>query len=428
MKSRHIARNLIVAALLVCTAAVWAGGRQENRAGAPAAGAAGARFEERFRSMSWGQIEAEARGQMVYWYMWGGSELVNRFVNGYVARRLSEEYGVTLEVVPVTDATTFVNKVLGEKQAGRDSKGSVDLVWINGENFRTMREAGLLFGPYAGRLPNLGYVDVTEPAVANDFGFPVDGYESPYGSAQVVMIYDAARVPEPPTTIEGLLEWIRANPGKFTYPAPPDFTGSVFVRHLFYYAAGGYERLLGEFDPELFQEVAARTWALLNEIEPYLWRQGRTYPESHTVLQDLFANGEVHFDVSYNPAEAASLIAQGRYPETARTLVFASGTIGNTHYVAIPYNSSSKAAAMVVANLLLDPSVQYEKARPDVWGDLTVLTVSSLPEGWREKFDALPRPAAVLPPDVLSSHRIPELQASWLEAIEKGWVENVLQK
>jgi putative spermidine/putrescine transport system substrate-binding protein len=428
MKGMHIARNVAVVALLASAAVVWPGGSNEDAAGTAAGPGSGERFEDRFGTMSWEQIEAEARGQMVYWYMWGGSDLINRFVNGYVARRLSEEYGVTLETVPVTDAATFVNKVLGEKQAGRDSKGSVDLVWINGENFRTMREAGLLFGPFAGKLPNLRYVDIAEPAIANDFGYPVESYESPYGSAQVVMIYDAARVPEPPTTIEGLLQWIRANPGKFTYPAPPDFTGSVFVRHLFYHAAGGYERLLGEFDPELFEEVAARSWRLLNELEPYLWRQGRTYPESHSALQDLFANGEVHFDVSYNPAEAASLIAQGRYPETARTFVFDSGTIGNTHYVGIPYNSSSKAAAIVVANLLLDPSVQYEKARPEVWGDLTVLTVSRLPEPWRRKFEALPRPPAVLPPDVLSTHRIPELQAAWLEAIEKGWVENVLQK
>jgi hypothetical protein len=29
---------------------------------------------------------------------------------------------------------------------------------------------------------------------------------------------------------------------------------------------------------------------------------------------------------------------------------------------------------------------------------------------------------------VLASHKIPELQATWLEAIEKGWTENVLQK
>jgi putative spermidine/putrescine transport system substrate-binding protein len=272
------------------------------------------------------------------------------------------------------------------------------------------------------------YVDSSDSSIANDFGYPVEGFESPYGSAQVVMVYDSAKVPEPPRTIEELLQWIRANPGKFTYPAIPDFTGSVFVRHLFYHVAGGYEELLGPFDRERFDAIAPKLWTLLNDLEPYLWREGNTYPETHTKLQDLLANGEVYFDVSYNPGEAASLVAQGRYPGSVRTYLFDSGTIGNTHYVAISYNSSSKAAAMVLANLLLEPAVQYEKSRSEVWGDLPVLNVGSLPEEWREKFISLPRPPSVLPPDVLSSHKIPELQATWLEAIETGWTENVLQK
>ena len=172
----------LVLAVLVASG-LWAGGEQEQSLP----------FEQRYQSMSWEQIVGEARGQRLYWYMWGGSDLINRFVNGYVAERLMNEYDVTLEMVPVTDSTTFVNKVLGEKQARRDSGGSVDVMWINGENFRTMRDADLLFGPYADKLPNMQYIDSTDSSISNDFGFPVEGYESPYGSAQVVMVYDSAR-------------------------------------------------------------------------------------------------------------------------------------------------------------------------------------------------------------------------------------------
>ena len=88
----------------------------------------------------------------------------------------------------------------------------------------------------------------------------------------------------------------------------------------------------------------------------------------------------------------------------------------------------SKAAAMALANLLLNPATQFEKSRPEVWGDLTVLNVGRLPREWQEKFANLPRPPSILPPEVLSANKIPELQATWLEAIEKGWTENVLQK
>lgn len=404
--------------------------------GAGAVSAAGsgeeeAPFAERYQEMSWEEIVAEAQGQELFFYMWGGSDSINQYVQGYLGARLREEYGIDLEMVPVSDASVFVNKVLGEKQAGRDSDGSVDVMWINGENFRSMKEADLLFGPYASRLPNMEYVNAEDPSIANDFGFPVEGYESPYGSAQFVMIYDSARVPDPPRSVGALLEWIRANPGRFAYTAPPDFAGSAFVRHLFYYAAGGAQGLLGPFDRERYDQVAAEAWELMNELEPYLWREGNTYPETPAQRQDLFANGQIFFDFDYNPSQAANLIAQGRYPETTRTFVFEEGavpgTIGNTHYLAISYNSPHKAAAMVLANLVLSPEAQFEKTRPEVWGDLPVVSMDRLPEEWQERFRNQDRHPALLSPRVLGEHTLPELQATWLQAIEEGWTRNVLE-
>ena len=381
-----------------------------------------------YEGQAWADILAEANGQTVNFYMWGGSDLINNWVTGYVATAVQEQYGVTLNMVPISDATEYINKVLGEKEAGQDSGGSVDLVWVNGENFRTMRQGDLLYGNWSQFLPSSAYVNWDDPSVANDFGFPVDGYEAPYGKAQFVMIYDSARVPEPPRTIPELVEWIKANPGQFTYPAPPDFTGSAFVRHICYEAAGGYEALLGEFDQAVFDEAAAACWALLNDIEPFLWREGQTYPESHTRQQDLFANSEVSFDMAYNPAEASSLVENGRYPETTRTFVFDSGTIANTHYVAIPYNSDHKAAAMVVANFLLSPAAQLSKAQPENWGDLPVLDPALLPVDLQADFAAIPRGTATLSTEELAASRLPELQAPWLTAFEQGWELEVLQK
>lgn len=381
-----------------------------------------------YEGQTWADILAEAEGQTVNFYMWGGSDLINSWVTGYVATAVQEQYGITLNMVPIVDATEYINKVLGEKEAGRDSDGTVDLVWVNGENFRTMRQGDLLYGNWSQFLPSTAYVNGDDPSVANDFGFPVDGYESPYGKAQFVMIYDSARVPEPPRTIPALVEWIKANPGQFTYAAPPDFTGSAFVRHICYHAAGGYETLLGEFDQAVFNEKSAACWALLNEIEPYLWREGQTYPENRARQIDLFANSEVSFDMAYNPAEASSLVENGRYPTTTRTFVFDSGTIANTHYVAIPYNSPHKAAAMVVANFLLSPEAQLSKAQPENWGDLPVLDPALLPADWQSQFAAIPRGEATLSTEELAAARLPELQAPWLTAFEQGWQEWVLQR
>jgi len=264
--------------------------------------------------------------------------------------------------------------------------------------------------------------------VGYDFGYPVEYYESPWGSAQFVMEYDSAKVPNPPRTIDGLLAWIRQNPGKFTYPAPPDFTGSVFVRHIFYWAAGGPQKLLGPFNESVYNEVAPKAWKALNDIKPSLWRGGTTYPEGAPKHLDLFADGEVLFNMNYSPGRAANMIATGRYAKSVRTYVFDTGTIANTNYLGIPFNAANKAGAMVVANFLLSPEAQFEAAKPDVLGQVTPLAITRLPREWQEKFGSLPRHEATLPVEILSKRKLPEMQAPWLQRIERDWVTNVLQR
>ncbi len=375
---------------------------------------------------TWVDILDEAKGQTVNWYMWGGSEDINGWVTDYVANNLKERYEVTLNMVPVKDALEFVNKVREEKEAGQDSDGSIDLVWVNGENYRAMREEGLLYGPWSEFLPNTIYVNWGDRSIASDFGYPVEGYESPYGKVQAVIAYDTAKVSEPPTTIKAFIEWIKANPGKFTYSALPDFTGSVFVRHICYDAAGGYEEFQGDFDQATFDKHSPACYQVLNEIEPFLWQEGKTYPESDKDIEKMFATGEIYFNMDYTPTTASDKIAKGEYPDTVRTFIFETGTIANTHYVAIPYNASHKAGAMVLANLLLSPDAQLDKVVD--WGSMPAIDPILLPDEWRAKFEALPRGEATLPFGVLAERRLPEPQATWVDAIEEGWIENVLNK
>jgi putative spermidine/putrescine transport system substrate-binding protein len=375
----------------------------------------------------WDDLVKRARGQTVDWFMWGGFPATNGYVNGYVAPRVKELYGITLRQVPVKDIADVVGKLLVEKQAGRASGGEVDLMWINGENFRTCKRHGLVYGPFAARLPNQRLVDWDKPSVKNDFGEPVEGFESPWGSAQVVMIYDSKRTPEPPRSMGALLEWARRHPGRFTYPAPPDFTGSVFVRHVFYHAAGEVAAWQGPLDEQRFEAAAAATYRILKDIAPHLWRAGKTYPETPIRLSQLLADGEVDFAMSYHPAEASKMIHDGLYPPSVRTFVFDEGTIANTHFVAVPFNAAEKEGAMVVADFLISPEAQLQKADPAVWGDFPASDLARLEPGWRERFAALPRGAATLPNDVLQRHQLPEPPSEILIRLEKGWDEHVLK-
>ena len=363
-----------------------------------------------------------ARAQTVYFNAWGGDDRINDYID-WVAGEVADRYGVELVHVKLTDTAEAVARVVAEKAAGRDEGGSVDLIWINGENFAAMKEQDLLHGPFASDLPNFRLVDTEgKPTTLVDFTVPTDGLESPWGMAQFVFLYDTARVDEPPRSIPALLEWAKANPGRFTYPAPPDFVGSTFLKHVLLELTPDPDVLQRPVDEAADPEaVLAPLWAWLEEIRPHLWREGGAYPASGPALHQLLDDGEVDFSLAFNPAEASRFIADGRLPETVRTFILADGTIGNTHFVAIPYNAAHKEGAMAVADFLLSPEAQAEKQHPEVWGDGTVLDVGALPPEDRARFEALPRGIATLPPEELEPVRL-EPHPSWMTLIEEEWL------
>jgi putative spermidine/putrescine transport system substrate-binding protein len=359
----------------------------------------------------WEDVLRRARGTSVHFSAWAGDEARNRFYQASVAETIQRQYGITLRMLPNNDAAEVVNKLLNEKNAGKTSGGSIDLVWINGENFRTAKQAGVLWGPFTERLPNIGYYD--EQARQRDFGTLIEGYEAPYQKAQFVLAYDTARVAEPPRTFEQLRAWIKAHPGRFSYPAPPDFTGSVFIRHLLMHFGGGAAAFQNGFDEALYQRAAAAALAYLNELKPYLWRRGETYPSSPKEADRLFANHELDFTMSYSPSFASERVARGEYPPTTRTFVFASGTIGNYSFLAIPFNASNPPGALVVINHLMSPSHALEQSR--ILGSLFPLRLDRLSPDERAAVAALPRGVATLPLSELAAHQLPEPDAAYLE-------------
>ena len=110
-----------------------------------------------FAAAGWEEIVARARGTTVNYGMWSGDEGRNRYFQGAVTERLKQQYGITLRVVPNSDVAEAVNKILNEKGAGKTRDGSIDLIWINGENFRSAKQAAVLWGPFAEKLPNIRY-------------------------------------------------------------------------------------------------------------------------------------------------------------------------------------------------------------------------------------------------------------------------------
>ncbi len=372
---------------------------------------------------TWEESVQSTKGTTVNFYMWGGDTRINKWVDEFVAGEVKSKYGVTLNRVPM-DAADFVNKLANEKSAGKKD-GSIDLLWINGENFYTAKENGLLYGPFTDKLPNYAkYINKDAAENNYDFGYPIEGYETPYGRAQLVLIYDSSKVPNPPKNLAELETFIKQNPGKFTYPAPPDFTGSAFVRNIMYMKSGGYEQFMNMKEEDLASTLAP-TWEYLNSLKPYLWREGKTYPANIGQLDSMFADGEVWMSMTYNPLKPAGDVINGIFPKTTKTFIIEEGTISNTSFLAIPDNASNKAGAMAVADFMTGFEAQISKLDPNNWGDLPVFDTEKLSEDEKKALESLDLGEATLDQSELIQHRVPEIPAKFVPAIEEEWTKNV---
>lgn len=372
---------------------------------------------------TWGGVVDAAVGQTVYFHAWGGSESINAYLD-WASEVVADRYDIDLRHVRVSNTADVVGTVLAEKAAGRDDDGAVDLVWINGENFAAMKENGLLGEPFAFNLPNFAYVDPAQkPTVVEDFTIPTEGLESPWGMAQLVFMVDTAIESTPPRSVEDLLTYLRANPGWFTYPQPPDFLGTTFLKQALIELTDDPGVLHEPVQSDAqFADVTEPLWSYLDDLHPLLWRDGAVFPSSGPALIPLLDDREIVLAFTFNPREASAAIENDELPDTVRTFVFDGGTLGNSHFVAIPYNSGAREAAMVVANFLLSPEAQARKDDPTQWGDPTVLSMDLLNSEDRALFEGLPRGVATLAPDDLGA-QVPEPHPSWTDGLESAWAE-----
>lgn len=376
-------------------------------------------------SAEWDEIVEAARGTTVTFYGWGGDENRNNWLNTTVADYVKEHYDIALEVVGM-DINDILSKLSGEKQAGSET-GSIDMIWINGENFYSAKDNGLLYGPFTHKLPNMeAYVDLEDPETLNDFCMPIEGYEAPYAKAQMVLYADTAVTPELPENAAEFMEFCKKYPGKVTYPALPDFTGSAFVRCLIYETCGWEQFQDMEADYDTVKTAIEPALSYLRELNPYLWNQGKTFPDSSTTVDAMFADGELVLDMSYGPFSVASGIEEGIYTDTTQTFVFDNGTIGNTNYMGIAFNSPNKAGAMVVINAILSGEIQltqYAQLK-----ELPVVDQDKLSAEEKAAFDAVELGQGILTQAELLSHRLPEMPASLVPVIEEIWLNEVVGK
>ncbi len=298
------------------------------------------------------------------------------------------------------NANLDVAKVGAALKAGKEP--SVDLT----DNFsQAAVQAGIAEPVTATDVPSLVNVSADQLAAQQNSAVPFRG-------SAVLLAYDSTKITAPPTTLDALVAWIKANPGKFTYNSPATGgSGSSFVQTVV--AAGipadALTKMQTSYDAALDANFAPGL-AALKELTPSVYQQ--TYPQGNQAVLDLLGKGEIEMapvwsDQFLSAQKGGTLGAQYKVVQISEP----SFTGGST-FLTIIKGSKHKAAAAAFVNWLLQPEQQAT----------IVTTIAGFPA---IPIDALPSDAQGAFAGIDTQDLRPEFESKTNADLQKQWAATV---
>ncbi len=245
------------------------------------------------------------------------------------------------------DQGTF-DRIAAAKQANKPS--GVD-VWETGNLLRPGGEAGIIQKLSEAEIANLA--KVSKDAIGQ-----VAGYGVPYRASSVVLAYNSKEIANPPKTIDGILDWVKTNPGKFTYN-PPDTGGSgdAFVTRVL-------KKGIKPEDEQFFQtnyDQSRETqwdmgWGILKGIAPSVYQKG-FYPKGNVPVLQTLGKGEISLAPVWSD-QGLSYLSQKLLPPEVKLLQIDPPFSGGAAYIGVVGDSQHKPEAYAFLNWLLTPEPQ----------------------------------------------------------------------
>jgi putative spermidine/putrescine transport system substrate-binding protein len=247
----------------------------------------------------------------------------------------------------IGDQGTF-DRIAAAKQAGKPS--GVD-IWETGNLLVPGGEAGIIQKLSPAEIANLAKVS---PDALGQIG----GYGVPYRASSVVLAYNSKDVPNPPKTIDTILDWIKANPGKFTYN-PPDTGGSgdAFVTRVLKKGIKPEEEQFFQTSYDQSREAEwDMGWGILKGLAPSIYQKG-FYPKGNVPVLQTLGKGEISLAPVWSD-QGLSYLAQKLLPPEVKLQQIDPPFSGGAAYVGVVADSQHKTEAYAFLNWVLTPEPQ----------------------------------------------------------------------
>ena len=315
-------------------------------------------------------------GTTIVVYASGDVNVQNLWQNNIIPQFEKANKGIYVKFVfsehGTQDGTTLAR--IGAAVKGRHWPG-IDLV--DGGLVTTMASAGLNQPVKKATAPNLKKVNP-------DLLVPVKGNAIPYRGSSVVLAYNSDHVKTPPKTLQSLLDWIKANPGKFTYNSPNSGgSGYSFAETVVdsFIPANVLKQMQTGYAPNL-ETNWKQGFDTLHSLNQYVY-QG-VYPNGNAAVLDLLGKGQIWMAPVWSD-QSLTALKTGQLPPTVHLTQIASPSFtGGAAYLGVPKSAKHKADVYKFVNYVLSPAAQTQII--NVMAGFPAIPLKLMPKAIQNKF------------------------------------------
>ena len=335
----------LMAAAMVLGLAACGGGSGSGSSGSGSAPASGS-------SSSGGSSASSGKTKVTLWAT--GSDNVRAIFESLTSdfNSKNDQYQVELQFMLSGTGTQTLADMLTAASRANQTNTDYDIVDFSGDDWSKVIS---LVGEEkfvkldSAKLPNAASVSA-KSSVSPD-------YCQPYRGTTVILAYDSEKVPTPPSTMDELVAWMAANPGRFAYNQPgTGGAGDSFARSCVYNFlpeeafTSDDEKWVSEWD-QGFQFLAS--------IHPNMYKSGGSivYPAKNQGTLDLLNQGEI--DMCPNWADMVlSQRASGAIKDSIKITQIQPALTGSLQTLAIPTFGSHEDGAYAFMDYMLSADAQ----------------------------------------------------------------------